>query len=257
MQALVLARRDFREFDQIISVFTKENGKLELLARGVKKITSKNAAHLEPFCLARIERAPGKEIDHLTKVVPAGMFSGIRRDQAKSLAAGYAMELMNRLIHPGQPDTKIWELALPWLRYLDQHQFDNRLLDAFVWRLFSSLGFRPILDRCVICAKEYKQMIQDEFIHKKKSGLYFAGGGLVCPACLEEKRKAGETIAVCGLKEISDSKILLTAAWPQMTKNELAQNEKTAAQRLAYQFALYHSERKIGNWDLVAKISGK
>ena len=48
MQAIVLSRRDFREFDQMISLYTREQGKLELLARGLKKVTSKNAAHLEP-----------------------------------------------------------------------------------------------------------------------------------------------------------------------------------------------------------------
>ena len=42
MLAIVLSRRDFREFDQIVSLYTKEKGKLEVLARGVKKITSKH-----------------------------------------------------------------------------------------------------------------------------------------------------------------------------------------------------------------------
>ena len=75
MQAIILDRKDFKEFDQIISVYTKEKGKLELLARGVKKITSKNSAHLEPFSFVDIEIAPGKGIDHLTKVQSINYFS--------------------------------------------------------------------------------------------------------------------------------------------------------------------------------------
>ena len=42
MYAIVLMRRDFRENDQIITFYTKDNGKVEVLARGVKKIISKN-----------------------------------------------------------------------------------------------------------------------------------------------------------------------------------------------------------------------
>ena len=89
MEAIVLSSRDFREFDQIISLYTKEQGKLELLARGVKKIISKNSAHLEPFSNVFIEIAKGKEIDHLTKVVPIMFFPNIRKDLSKSLSAGY------------------------------------------------------------------------------------------------------------------------------------------------------------------------
>ena len=62
MLAFVLSRRDFREYDQSISLYTLEKGRLEVLARGVKKILSKNAAHLEPFCLIEAEIIQGKEI---------------------------------------------------------------------------------------------------------------------------------------------------------------------------------------------------
>ena len=68
MQAITLSRRNFREFDQIVSLYTEDLGKVELLARGIKKITSKQAAHVEPFSLVTLEIARGKEVDHLTKV---------------------------------------------------------------------------------------------------------------------------------------------------------------------------------------------
>ena len=66
MQAIVLARRDIKENDQIVSFYTLEKGKVELLARGVKKITSKNSAHLEPFSFVDVEVTEGKEINYLT-----------------------------------------------------------------------------------------------------------------------------------------------------------------------------------------------
>jgi DNA repair protein RecO (recombination protein O) len=49
MMAIVLSRRDFRENDQMIVLYTLEKGKIEALAKGIKKTVSKNAAFLEPF----------------------------------------------------------------------------------------------------------------------------------------------------------------------------------------------------------------
>ena len=78
MQAIALKRKDFREVDQMISFYTRECGKLELLARGIKKIESKNSPHVEPFSYADIEFAAGKELYHLTKVQPIQSFKNIR-----------------------------------------------------------------------------------------------------------------------------------------------------------------------------------
>src|SRR3989339_1308355 len=121
MLSIVLSRRDFREFDQMISVYTKERGKLNLLARGVKKIISKNSAHLEPFSLVDIEIARGKEIDHLTKVVPINYFSNIRADLQKSLAAGFIVSTTDKLLHTNEPDKRIFDLFVGWLNSLNIH----------------------------------------------------------------------------------------------------------------------------------------
>ena len=145
MKAIVLSRRDFREFDQMISVYTKEKGKLNLLARGVKKIISKNSAHLEPFSLVEIEVVPGKEIDHLTKVVPVNYFSNIRADLQKSLAAGFVVSTTDKLLHTNEPDKRIFELLGDWLEFVNQcNQFSNQCnqcIDGYIVSLLHCLGY--------------------------------------------------------------------------------------------------------------------
>lgn len=142
MQAIVLSRRDFREYDQIVSVFTKEAGKLELLARGVKKITSKNSAHLEPFSFVEIEVAKGKEIDHLTKVHPVEYFGNIRQDLQKSFAAGYIVFLTNQLVQVGERDVALFEALKSWLYYVDGvERFNRILIDCYIVTLLHCLGF--------------------------------------------------------------------------------------------------------------------
>lgn len=142
MQAVILSRRDFRESDQIISVYTKEKGKLNLLARGVKKITSKNSAHLEPFSLVEIEVVPGKEIDHLTKVVPVNYFSNIRADLQKSLAAGFVVSTTDKLLHTNEPDKRIFDLLKNWLENLDRSIVYSLLsIDQYIIALLHCLGY--------------------------------------------------------------------------------------------------------------------
>ena len=61
MLSIVLNRHDFRENDQMVSLYTKERGKVAVLAKGIKKITSKNSASLMPFSLLEADILPGKE----------------------------------------------------------------------------------------------------------------------------------------------------------------------------------------------------
>ena len=143
MQAIVLARRDIKENDQIVSFYTLEKGKVELLARGVKKITSKNSAHLEPFSFVDVEVTEGKEINYLTKVHPINYFISIRKNLEKSLAAGFLVSTLNKLLHEGENDERIFNLTIGWLEYLSLESSVCRLqlLDAFFVKFLSLLGF--------------------------------------------------------------------------------------------------------------------
>jgi len=142
MQAIVLSRRDFRESDQIISLYTLDKGKQEVLARGVKKITSKNSAHLEPFSFVDIEIVPGKEIDHLTKVQPINYFSDIRKDLQKSLSASYVVSLTDKLVHSGEYDERIFELLKGWLEVVNGlDNFNLVFVDCYIVILLYCLGF--------------------------------------------------------------------------------------------------------------------
>lgn len=143
MLAIIFSRRDFRESDQVISLFTQEKGKLELLARGVKKITSKNSAHLEPFSLVDIDIAYGKEIDHLTKVQPIEYFRAIREDFEKSMAAQYVVSLTDKLVQVGEVDERLFNAMMMWFEHinLESSILNLALVDGYIVVLLHCLGF--------------------------------------------------------------------------------------------------------------------
>ncbi len=254
MLAIVLSRRDFRENDQIISLYTKEHGKLELLARGVKKIISKQSAHLEPFSVVFITVEQGKEIDHLIKTQPVEYFSGIRAEISKSLAAGYVVAVTDKLTQVGERDLKIFDALLDWLKHVEKSErFNPLLVDGHIVSLFNCLGFAPVLDECVVCGKSFQDIVRqslapDSKFQSPNSGFYFAGGGVICSDCRVAKEKVGEEIFDCGLKEVSDMALLLKGDWKLVEQYELSSDEQKKIHRLVYEFAVYHSEKKLADW---------
>ncbi|MBT7755151.1 MAG: DNA repair protein RecO, partial [Candidatus Magasanikbacteria bacterium] len=178
MQAIVLARRNVREVDQIISVYTAEYGRRDLFARGVKKITSKNTAHLEPFSFVHVGIAKGRDMDHVTNVQPIEYFSSIRLDIDKLSLANYVVSLCARVFEQNHPDHHLFTLLLTWLSSLNTSRSTNIfVLDAFIILFLSHLGFYPSFDVCVSCEK---QLDAD---HDKYLGFSISSGGLICRSC--------------------------------------------------------------------------
>ena len=251
MYGIVLSRRDFREADQVISILTAEEGKREYIARGVKKIVSKNTSHLEPATLISFGIAEGKkEWSYLTNVQPVESFFHLRQSLPTLHIIGYSLDALLVMLKEGEHDSDIYQFFISYLRFLDQQSVVNiLLLDAFLIKLFSHLGYHPSLDACVVCEKSYKD-IGLEFLSasEQKPGFYFAGGGVICASCKKEKQRIGESIYPCGIKEINTLRFLLASSWQDVFSFSLAEEEYKLVHKLIYEFMLYHSERKWEDW---------
>lgn len=269
MYGIVLSRRDFREVDQIISVFTAEKGMQEYIARGVKKITGKNTSHLEPCSLVSFGVAEGKQdFSYLTNVQSVEQFFSIRSSLSKLHIVGYCIDSLMYALKNGGEDSDIYHFILSFFRFLDRtKEVRLLLLDGFLIKFFSYLGYKPILDACVVCKKTYKD-IGSEFLLSDKSylsisisknsihslGWYFAGGGIICSACLCMKQDVGERVLICGLKEVHSLEFLLRSKWDEILAFVLDKQEYTNVHKLIYEFVLYHSEKKWDDWRVLSNF---
>ncbi len=148
MLALTLSRHDFREYDQRIGFYTKEIGKIETIARGVKKIVSKNASALEPFALLEIELAPGRELTYITRAQTISFFKNVRDNFEKNLLGCYCLNLVNDAVQPGEKDDKIFDLLLNFLEDLDSvAEVNTKTAYDFILRFLGVLGFAPKVDK--------------------------------------------------------------------------------------------------------------
>ncbi|MDD4901319.1 MAG: DNA repair protein RecO [Patescibacteria group bacterium] len=175
VKAIILSRQPRGECDGRAVVYSREAGKLELVARGVKKIKSKLAGHLEPFNLADIMAVRGQKYDYVGAAVSQECFSDIKSDLTKLAAAGRAVKLAQELTKPGVPQVEIFELLKDYLETLEAARKDSEILPAFfTLKLLSALGHAPELSRCLSCAAK---------IQPGKNRLDLARGGLICAKC--------------------------------------------------------------------------
>jgi DNA repair protein RecO (recombination protein O) len=235
MLSIVLARRDFREADQFITVFTEECGKRELLARGVKKITSKLSAYLMPFFVLDVEWVPGKENDLLITAQPYTTFRQIIESFEKMNVVRYAAELVDALAAAKQAETKIFNLLVSFLSAVDKDavQYETVTL-SFSLKLFALLGWQPELNRCSNCSKTVGE----------NDAVYFnAGEGVVLHKdCLVGKATVSSGISLLSGRDRMLFKKILESPWQEQTF-EVPEIVETAIR--AFLVFHYHGTKKM------------
>jgi DNA repair protein RecO (recombination protein O) len=122
MLAIVLARKNIREFDQTVSLYTREIGKVEVLAKGIKKIVSKNSSNLEILSVVEVEIIQGKDIDYLGRVQPIKIFKNIYSDLDKISLSAYIVKITDINILAGEKDEGIFNLVFSFLEFLDSSE---------------------------------------------------------------------------------------------------------------------------------------
>ncbi|USN53229.1 MAG: DNA repair protein RecO [Candidatus Nomurabacteria bacterium] len=175
--AIVLERRPLREHDRRIVVFTKELGKLELIAKGTQKISSKLAGSLEPLSEIRLHIARGR-FDRVIGSVMLHSLAGLRNNLDAFAAANFLAQVVTRLTQPNHPDLELFTSLRQSLLDMDaQPEQASPIVRRFLWKLFTLLGLQPRLDICARCGKDLGQ-----------ESYYSAdAGGALCAKCAKEQ----------------------------------------------------------------------
>ncbi|MGC8460930.1 MAG: DNA repair protein RecO [Candidatus Dormibacteria bacterium] len=174
-EAIVLRRVDYGEADRVLTLLTKDRGKLGALAKGARKPSSTLSTATDLFVHGRFQLVPGRgELE----IVTHGEVIGIREPGQPYdvlLGAGACAEVVDRLMVDRFPDPGAFLLVVSALDVLWSQA--RPPATAVVWcglSLLVHLGYAPILDRCVRCHKELAP----------RTSWYVARlGGLVCADC--------------------------------------------------------------------------
>src|SRR3972149_5950184 len=105
-EAVVLSRRNFGEADRIITLFTRDHGKVTVLAKGVRRPRSKKAGHLEIGSWCKVFIARGKNLDLLTEVELKRAFGISEFSESKAHKIYHLLEIIKNITADGQKNKK-------------------------------------------------------------------------------------------------------------------------------------------------------
>ena len=173
-EAIVLSRMDYGEADRIVTLYTPKRGRLRVIAKGVRRPTSRLGPHLEYFARCHLMLARGRELDTVTGVETLDPHLGLRTDLDAFGHASHLAELLLRMTEDRQENEPAYDLLAGSLRLLGEGVDAFAVTRHFELALLALLGFRPELFRCVACRSDLTAAVNT---------LSDRLGGLLCPLC--------------------------------------------------------------------------
>jgi DNA repair protein RecO (recombination protein O) len=150
-EAVVLRTHKLGEADRIVTMLTRQHGKVRAVARGVRRTASKFGARLEPFMVADVQFYEGRSLDTITQAVTLGSYGAeITSDYASYTAANAMVETADKLTE-SEPSLQQYLLLVGALRSLAKGEHGPALtLDSYLLRALSMAGWAPSFNDCAV-----------------------------------------------------------------------------------------------------------
>lgn len=173
--AVVLRHADWGEADQLLTLYTREQGMVRALAKGARKMTSRKGGHLQPFTQITVQLAKGRDLLIVTQVETVNAFLPLHDNLEKLSYASYVVELLLRFSYEeegGNP--AIFRLLIETLDRIEKEAEAWLAVRYYEMRLLDAVGFRPQMFECANCGREI--LAEDQYFS-------FTAGGVICPRC--------------------------------------------------------------------------
>lgn len=150
-EAVVLRTHKLGEADRIVTMLTRQHGKVRAVAKGVRRTASKFGARLEPFMVADVQLYEGRSLDIITQAESVGSYGAdITADYGSYTAASAMVETADKLTE-GEPSLQQYLLLVGALRSLARREHGSSLtLDSYLLRALSIAGWSPSFDDCSV-----------------------------------------------------------------------------------------------------------
>jgi DNA repair protein RecO (recombination protein O) len=234
--ALVLSTLDYGETDRLVTLLTREHGKLTAFAAGARKSKRRFAGALEPFMRLRVHlvETRGSTVRLDSADIVAGYYA-VREDLALIARALYAVELCRELTRDHEPHPELYALLEEYLARLDAREAGPTSLLAFELSALAQAGLMPRFDACALCGGEPGERPRFDQAH----------GGAVCEPC---GGRAREAVAVpvallTGLRAIQEGQ-----------RVPLPADLRARARGLLNVFISHHLGRRLKSVDFMAQV---
>jgi DNA repair protein RecO (recombination protein O) len=180
--ALVIRSVDVFETSKVLTLFTRDLGKVAALAKGARRLRSPFQAALDLLSVCDIVALhKGSEaLDLLTEAALVERFGSLRRDLAALYAGFYVAELLNDLTDLHDPHPRLFDAAVVTLRHLGDPGLRPKRVLRFELACLRELGLMPALDQCVHCGSPAASAAAGS---GEAVAFGLAAGGVLCPSC--------------------------------------------------------------------------
>ena len=181
VEGLTLRKAAVGEADLVTFLYTREQGKLEALARGARRLTSRLMGHFEPLTLLRLSVARGRSLDTVVEAEVVNAFAAVKANYASAARGLYVAELIDGFSAASAANPALLDLALLTLDSIgeradaaDDDPEIDLALRCFDLQLLRLSGFLPELYQCVECGAE---------LEPERHRFAPGAGGALCPDC--------------------------------------------------------------------------
>ncbi|GFE57648.1 DNA repair protein RecO [Geobacter sp. AOG1] len=174
-ESIILGATDYGEADRLVTFFCHEHGKLRGVARGAKRSRQRFGGALEPFARLHLQVSLKEGLVRIQGADILTVFPGIRTDLGRIGCAGYACELVDRLLPEGGANPRLFRLLAAFLEFLDHSPYAESARRFFEINLLNILGYRPALEHCAGCGAGLAGL--------ERLGFSATAGGILCRNC--------------------------------------------------------------------------
>jgi DNA repair protein RecO (recombination protein O) len=170
-EAVVLRTLRLGEADRIVTMMSRQHGKVRAVAKGVRRTKSKFGARLEPLSHVTMLCWQGRELDIVNQAEVTDTFRTVREDLARVSKAFTLLEVVDQLAQERHANPALYDMLVGALRALDADDA-ALLVPAFCLKALALEGSAPVLDECVSCGEPQDLVAFD-----------LTEGGVLCRSC--------------------------------------------------------------------------
>ncbi len=243
VEAVVLRHSDWGEADRLLILYTREMGKIRAIAKGIRKLRSRKAGHVEPFSRVSLQLGRGRDLWIVTQAELLESFQPIHDDLLKTAYAAYVMELLDRFSYEEGPNQVLYQLLVETLQRVSEEQDAFIAIRYFEIHLLDILGFRPNFFQCVECGSEIEPQNQ-----------YFSAmqGGVRCPKC--GPAAGGISVSVRALRYLRHYH---RSSYQQAARLVPPEAVRPELESLLNHYLTYLLERKLNSPEFIKEIRDK
>lgn len=183
---IIIRKFDLNDADRIVTVLTKEHGKINCIAKGARRLKSRFCGRLELLYEVSFDCFQGRSLASINEAHVLSAFSE-EKDLEKYRTLFYLSEITNKLIQEGQLIEGVYPLVCETLTELKNDSSTEIVLHAFLIKMLTLTGFLSPWNRCATC--------DDSLNPKKPIWLSLTDASTICTDC----KTSGDRILTIGL----------------------------------------------------------